>query len=334
MICIFKVLFLTFGFHLILKKIHKVQIYRSLDNYNIENTYLSIGIFDGLHLGHQKLISRLVELAKAKNTPTTLLTFWPHPKIVLSGNSSDIKLLNTIDEKISLIKKLGIDNLIIYPFSKEFSKFSAKDFIEKILVEKIKIKALIIGYDHSFGHKQKGENFSISAQAEKHGFYLEKIKAFEHGDITVSSTKIRNALNIGNIELANKYLSYNYHFFGKVIHGKRLGNKIGFPTANIKIDQEYKLIPANGVYAVELQIKDNIYNGMMNIGYKPTINNLLKEISIEVNIFNFDDNIYGKEVKIIFLARIRDERKFANLEELKTQLKKDKDLCLSIYFSD
>lgn len=308
-----------------------MKVYRSLDNYNIKNTFLSIGTFDGLHLGHQKLINRLVELAKTKNAPTTLLTFWPHPKIVLSNNSSDIKLLNTINERISLIEKLGVDNLIIFPFTKEFSKFSAKDFIKKILISQIKIKGLVIGYDHSFGHKKNNEIISISAEAKKHDFYLEKIKAFVQENTTISSTEIRNALSIGNIELTKKYLSYNYQFSGTVIHGKRIGNKIGFPTANIKIDEEYKLIPAKGVYAVKVHIKNNIHYGMMNIGCKPTINNSLKEISIEVNIFDFNENIYGKEVKIIFLARIRDERKFASLDELKKQLQKDKDLCLSAY---
>ena len=305
-----------------------MNIFRGLDSYNIENTFLTIGTFDGLHLGHQKLINRLIELAKAKKANTTLLTFWPHPKLVLSKNNSDLKLLNSIYERIDLVKKMGIDNLIIYPFTEEFSKLSANNFIEEILIEKIKIKALVIGYDHHFGHQREGEIDSISAKAKKYDFYLEQVKVFTQKNINISSTKIRNALAAGNIELAKKYLSYNYMLSGRVIHGKKIGRNIGFPTANVEIDEKYKLIPAKGVYAVQVVIENATHFGMMNIGSKPTVNSATENLSLEVNLFDFNENIYGKKIKIILLTKIRDERKFANLEGLKAQIEKDKQQIL------
>lgn len=309
-----------------------MKIFRNTEDYNIENSYLTIGTFDGLHLGHKSLIDSLKTAARKTDAKTTVLTFWPHPRMVLSKSSSDLKLLNTIDERIWLFEKTKIDNLIIYPFTKEFSKIEAKDFIEKILVNKLNIKGLVIGYDHQFGYKRKGEVNCIAEAAKKYGFYLEQIKAFSQENINVSSTNIRNALAEGNISLAEKYLSYKYFISGKVIHGKKIGRNIGFPTANIQTES-YKLIPGKGVYAVKFHFREKVLLGMMNIGNKPTVNNSDQNLTIEVNIFNFDENIYNKFVKIELLEKIRNEKKFDTLEALKIQINKDRQTILNKNYS-
>lgn len=300
-----------------------MKVYTSLEKYQVQNTFLTIGTFDGLHLGHQQLINRLLLLSKQHQAESTVLTFWPHPRMVLHGDDVDLQLLNTIDERIEIFERLGIDHLIVYPFTEAFSKLSAQEFIQHILLEQIKIKGLVIGYDHHFGHQRKGEVNCITQAAQKKGFYLEQIKAFSQANIKVSSTKIREALALGDIQLAERYLSYLYFLSGKVIDGNKLGRNIGFPTANLKVEA-YKLIPAKGVYAVEIFRDKQKYLGMMNIGSKPTVNKNKNLISLEVNLFNFNQQIYGEELRIVFLTKIRDERKFSSLDELKKQLAIDK----------
>ena len=301
-----------------------MKIYYNIEDYKVENTFLTIGSFDGLHLGHQQLIQRLIHKAKLENAQSTVLTFWPHPRMVLSAKQEDLKLLNTISERIELFGKTGIDNLIVFPFTKEFSMFSASDFIEQILVKQLKIKGLIIGYDHQFGHNRLGEVNCIAKASERHKFYLEQIEAFSEKNINISSTKIRNALIDGDIELAKQFLNYNYTVSGKVIHGNKIGRNLGFPTANIAVNEHYKLIPGKGVYAVEIHLTHAIHYGMMNIGTRPTLNSSSQSLSIEVNIFDFSEIIYEQEVKIVLLKKIRNEQKFDGLDALKQQLAIDK----------
>jgi len=307
-----------------------VKVYRSIENYTVQNTFLSIGTFDGLHLGHQQLIDRLITLAKENNAQSTVLTFWPHPRMVLKKGVDHLKLLNTIEERIEMFERLGIDHLIVYPFTETFSKLSAEAFIQTILLTQIKIKGLVIGYDHHFGHQRKGEVNCIAQAAKTQGFYLEQIKAFSQENINVSSTKIREALAEGNIPLATSYLSYQYPLTGKVISGRKIGRDIGFPTANLQVES-YKFIPAKGVYAVEIFRAKQKYLGMMNIGSKPTVNDQEEEISLEVNIFDFHQQIYNEQIKVVLLEKIRNEKKFNSLEELKAQLALDKQRVIENY---
>lgn len=307
-----------------------MKVYYNIEDYKVSNTFLTIGSFDGLHLGHQQLITRLVDKAKLENAQSTVLTFWPHPRMVLSPNVEDLKLLNTIEERIELFRQTGIDNLIVFPFDKKFSEFSASEFIETILINQLNIKGLIIGYDHQFGHNRQGEVNCIAQAAAKHNFYLEQIEAFSEKNINISSTKIRNALLDGNILLAKNYLNYNYMFSGKVVHGQKLGRNIGFPTANIEVSETYKLIPAKGVYAVEVHFSNALYYGMMNIGTRPTLETQWKRLSLEVNIFDFSETIYDHNIKIVLLDKIRNEQKFANIEALKQQLATDKTNAITL----
>jgi len=300
-----------------------VKIFKQIQEFNQPNTFVTIGTFDGVHLGHRKLLAHLKLRASEHQSQASVLTFWPHPKMVLSPTSNDLKLLNTIEERTELLKQTGIDNLIIMPFTKDFSKYEASFFIEEILVKQLKIKGLIIGYDHHFGYKRKGSVNCIAQQALKHHFFLEQIEAFSHNQINVSSTKIRSALMQGDIPLAGKYLSYNYMITGKVIAGKQIGRTIGFPTANILVEERYKLIPDFGVYATEIKLDNRILFGMVNIGYKPTVSQK-NEIAIEVNIFNFNENIYNKQITLFLIEKIRNEKKFENLLQLQNQIHFDK----------
>tara|TARA_R110002111_G_scaffold249328_1_gene313197 strand:+ start:6233 stop:7141 length:909 start_codon:yes stop_codon:yes gene_type:complete len=280
----------------------------------------TIGTFDGIHIGHQKILKQVVQLAEAKGYIPVVLTLFPHPRMVLQKDDS-IKLLNTIEERIELLKTFGIKEVIVKKFTKEFANLSAQDYVKQILVDELNTKQIVIGYDHHFGKNRSANITDLKEFAKLYDFKVEEISAQDIKDVTVSSTKIRTALNQGEVDLANSYLGYNFFITGTVIKGKGLGRTINFPTANINITATYKLIPSDGVYVVKSKIEDRTVFGMMNIGTNPTVNG--KTRSIEVHFFNFNKDIYNSELKIEFLKRLRSEEKFKNLEALKTQLKKD-----------
>ena len=299
-----------------------MKIYQSTINFSTNRkTIITIGTFDGVHLGHQSILKKVVE-AKENNTyESSLLTFFPHPRMVLQQDTS-IKLLNTIDEKAELLDKFGIDNLIIHPFDAAFSNLSAEEFVKEILVDRLNIHKIIIGHDHRFGKNRTADIGDLILFGKKYGFEVEQISAKEIDEIAISSTKIRKALLDGNIKLANEYLGYPYFISGKVVDGKKIGRTIGFPTANIQINESYKLLPKNGVYIVSSEIKNVLHFGMMNIGNNPTLGD--NEQSIEIHFFDLKEDIYNENLQIAFLENIREEHKFNSITELQTQLEKDK----------
>jgi riboflavin kinase/FMN adenylyltransferase len=285
----------------------------------------TIGTFDGIHIGHQKILKRVVTLANKQGYEPAVLTLFPHPRMVLQNDDS-IKLLNTIDERVTLIKSLGIKEVIVKTFTKEFANLSAKAYVKDILVDELNTKQIVIGYDHHFGKNRSANIKDLKHFAELYDFKVEEISAQDIKDVTVSSTKIRNALDNGEVALANSFLGYNFFITGTVVKGKGLGKTIDFPTANIHIKDSYKLIPKNGVYVVKSKIENKTIYGMMNIGTNPTVGG--KTRSIEVHFFDYKNDIYGKELKIEFLKRLRSEQKFKNLDALKNQLTKDKNVAL------
>jgi riboflavin kinase/FMN adenylyltransferase len=303
-----------------------LKIYKSLKlDFNF-NTVVTIGTFDGVHIGHQKIIERLVQTAKKSHLKSVVLTFFPHPRMVLQKDAN-IKLINTIEERSQILEQLGLDVLVIKKFTKEFSRLTAEAFVSEILVKQLRVKKIIIGYDHHFGRNRTANIDDLKAFGEIYDFEVEEISAQDINDVSVSSTKIRNALVAGDIKTTNNYLGSNFLLSGKVVKGKGLGNTIGFPTANLSITETYKLIPRQGVYIVKTTIKKQVVFGMMNIGTNPTIN-ANNEQSIEIHFFNFNQNIYNKSLVIELLERIRDEQKFDSIDNLKTQLQKDKETSL------
>lgn len=288
----------------------------------MQNVVVSQGTFDGVHKAHKVILSRLKEIAANQNGETLLITFEPHPRMVLFPNDHGLKLLNTQEEKIELLNSVGIDNLLVIPFTKDFSRQSSLQFIRDVVVEKIGAKVLVVGYDHRFGKNREGSFENLQEYSNLYGFDLVRIPEQDVENVAVSSSKIRSALLIGDIEQATKYLDRFYSIEGKVIEGKKLGRTLGFPTANIKVVDENKLIPADGIYAVNVFIRKKQYGGMMNIGNNPTIAN--KGRSLEVNIFEFDESIYNEKIKIEFVDKLRDEIKFDSISELQSQLIKDK----------
>lgn len=306
-----------------METIHNISDFKNIPH----KTVVTIGTFDGVHLGHRKILERLTNNAKNTGLKSTVLTFFPHPRMVLQKDV-DIKLLNTLDEKKQILETLGLDYLIIHPFTKQFSRLSSIDFVRNILVNSIKSKKIIIGYDHRFGRNRNANIQDLIAFGNTFDFEVEEIPAQEIDDVSVSSTKIRKALLEGDVETANSYLNYAYMLTGTVSKGKGLGRDFGFPTANLHIAEEYKLIPKNGAYVVKSQIQGKEYYGMMNIGYNPTVDGSQK--SIEVNFFEFEGNLYDKKIQVQLLHRIRDEHKFNSVEELKEQLKKDKSHSLDL----
>lgn len=285
------------------------------------NTIATLGTFDGVHLGHKKIIERLTQEAEKSNTESLVLTFFPHPRMVLQGNSV-IQLLNTIQEKAELLENIGLQNLIIHPFDESFSQLSAEEFVKTILVDQFQIKKIIIGHDHRFGKNRSADINDLIAYGKIYDFEVEQISAQEIDEVSISSTKIRKALMSGDIQLANEYLGYNYFITGTVVKGRQLGRTIGFPTANLKIEEEYKLIPLNGVYIVKSHWNGKEIFGMMNIGTNPTVDG--KERTIETNFLDLEEDLYGKEMRIYFLQRIRSEEKFDSIDTLKAAIENDK----------
>lgn len=308
-----------------------LNIYPSIHNFSTSNkTVFTLGTFDGVHLGHNKIIERLRK-SSTDAEQSLILTFFPHPRMVLQ-KESDIKLLNTIEERTQLLEKAGLQNLIIHPFDQAFSRLTAEEFVKNILVDIFNIKKIIIGHDHRFGRNRTANIDDLIRFGKEYDFEVEQISAHEIDAVSISSTKIRNALAEGKIELANEFLGYNYFFSGVVIPGKKLGRTIGFPTANLKIEESYKLIPAQGVYAVRCQIGTQTRKGMLNIGTNPTV--VGKSISIEVHLFDFDADLYGQRMTVEFIKRIRDEQKFASVADLSFQLQKDKVLSQQLLDSE
>ena len=283
---------------------------------------MTIGTFDGIHVGHQKILKDLIDSAKQENTKSVLLTFFPHPRMVLQQNVS-IELLNTIDEKSMLLEEMGLDYLIIHPFSKEFSRLTALDFVRDVLVNQLNTSKLIIGYDHHFGKNREGNIDQLREYSHVFDFEVEEIPAQDIDDVSVSSTKIRMALHEGHLKTANRYLGYNFMIHGTVVNGKKLGGKIGFPTANIDVVEDYKLIPKTGVYVIQTQVENKRYFGMMNIGYRPTVDG--NHQTIEAHLFDFEGDLYGKFLKIEFLYFLREEQKFDSVDHLILQLKNDRE---------
>ena len=298
-----------------------MKIVQNTSNFSVKDeTYVTIGTFDGVHFGHQKIIEKLVKEAKKANKKSVVLTFFPHPRMVLQKDAS-LKLLNTIEERATLLEKTDLDYLIIHPFSKDFSRMSALEFVRDILVKQLNISKLIIGYDHHFGKNREGNITQLSEYSHLYGFKVEEIPAQDIDSVSVSSTKVRRALAAGNLKTANHYLGYNFMLTGTVVNGKKLGGKIGYPTANIDVKETYKLIPKTGVYVVKSSIGRKTVFGMMNIGFNPTVNGKLR--SIEIHFFDFSQDIYGVYLEIEILKRLREEQKFDSLAELEKQLLKD-----------
>jgi len=286
-----------------------------------KKSIVTIGTFDGVHIGHQKIIEELVLAAKKENCNSVLLTFFPHPRMVLQKDNS-IKLINTIDERIEILKQTGLDYLIIHPFDTAFSRLLALDFVRDILVNHLNTFQLVIGYDHRFGRNREGDFEQLEEYGEMYDFSVHEIPAQDVNAISISSTKIRKALSKGEIRKVTEYLGHAFSISGTVVKGERLGNTIGYPTANLEIAESYKLIPKNGVYVVRSKINDSYVNGMMNIGVRPTVNGMHQ--TIETHFFDFDTDLYGQKLQIELIAFLREERKFDSVEALKNQLEKDK----------
>jgi riboflavin kinase / FMN adenylyltransferase len=307
-----------------------VQIHYGLENFNAEKPVLTIGTFDGVHLGHQEVIRKLRKISSESSGESVIFTFYPHPRLVVDSNEDSLRLLTTQEEKIAIFQKIGVDHLVIYPFTEDFSKLSYDEFVKEILVKKMHLNYLVIGYDHKFGQNRQGNYASLQKLSLELGFKIERLDELTMENIVVSSTKIRKALDEGNIRKANQLLGYKYILMGRVIEGIQLGRKLGFPTANIETSERHKLIPRDGVYAVQAEFAGKFYKGMLNIGVRPTVNSNVDNRSIEVNLFDFDRDIYNADIILYFEDRIRDEIKFPGLEELRLQLIKDKESALKI----
>ncbi len=295
----------------------------------LTNSIVTIGTFDGVHLGHQKIIKRLVELKNKQGGEIVVFTFDPHPRKVLFPEQKDLKLITSTSEKCEILKQFGVDHVLVFPFTKEFSQIQANDYISEVIAKGLKTKTLVIGYDHRFGSNREGNIDTLKRFASTYHFNVEEIPAQEINQLNVSSTRIRKAIEEGDIQTANDFLGYSFFITGKVVRGKQLGRTIGYPTANILIGNEDKLIPKIGVYAVNVLIGKQSYKGMLNIGINPTTDTD-NTIKTEVNIFDFDQDIYEESIKVEFVKRIRNEKKFANLDELKQGLANDKIACSNV----
>ena len=331
-----------------------MQIYHHLNDFKkLENAVVTIGTFDGVHLGHQKIIQKLIEKANQINGESVILTFFPHPRMILHPEDHQLKMINTMAEKAMLLEKLGIHHLIITPFTRDFSNQSPQEYIEQVLLQKIGMKAMVIGYDHRFGKDRSGNLAELQKFSEVYNYDIDEIPEQDIADVAISSTRIRKALAKGDVDVANELMSHPFSLTGKVIRGDQIGRTLGYPTANLFIEESYKIIPSDGIYAVEVEIKDSrnknqvidnpfqpnqseiknqkskIYKGMAYIGHRPTINGMSQ--NIEVNIFDFNDDIYHQSIQLNFLHFIRHDIKFESLEKLTEQLSRDKESTLAFF---
>ena len=308
-----------------------MKVHYSFESYiNIKKPVVTVGTFDGVHIGHQTIIERLKTIAKKIDGETVLLTFYPHPRKVILNDQSNLKLINTKNEKIKLLEQYGLDHLFIHPFNEEFSRISPTSYVRDLLVNQLKTNHLVIGYNHQFGRNREGNLTLLRELSSIYDFNIEEISAQQINEIKVSSTKIRAAIEAGNIATANNYLGHPFSISGKVIQGNKLGRTIGFPTANVKIDESDKICPPKGVYAVRVKLDNQTLNGMMNIGTRPTIEKEQTTLSNEVHIFNFNKDIYNLTIQIEFIARIREEKKFNDINGLKQQLIDDQKKSMEI----
>jgi len=306
-------------------QIHHIDVDKDIKALHIPNgAVVTSGTFDGVHVGHQKILERLKEIASKNGGESVVITFWPHPRFVLNPDDHSLKLLSTFEEKVALLEHFGIDHLVRIHFTPSFSKLSSDEFIRKILLERIGTKQLVIGYNHRFGHNREGSFEYLKEHAHEFGFTVEEIPEQDVDDVAVSSTKIRNALEEGDVKTAHEYLGRPYNITGKVVSGDRIGRSIGFPTANIQIPESYKLIPADGAYAVRLNLKGKKLEGMMNIGFRPTVSGD-RQRTLEAHIFDFTEEIYDQQLTVHFIGLIRKEMKFDGVGALKEQLVKDRE---------
>lgn len=310
-----------------------MKIHRDLNNFHAQNPVLTIGTFDGVHLGHRKIIDRLRLLAKKINGESVIFTFDPHPRKVVAPTESNLRILTTLDEKTELFAQAGIDHLVIYPFTPEFAQLSYEQFVEQILVGQMHTKYLVVGYDHKFGKNRQGDFEFLKDCAARLGFQIEKLDVLLMNESNVSSTKIREAIQRGDFETANSFLGYPFALHGTVVEGQKIGRKIQYPTANVETSDPDKIIPGFGVYAVKARIQEQWYNGMLNIGNRPTVNNNADHRSIEVHLFDFEADIYGAPIELVFYKKLREEQKFSSIEALKDQLALDKTDTLA-YFTN
>lgn len=307
-----------------------MKIYHSIEEFPSSiKTIITIGTFDGVHKGHQVIIDRINDIARKERLQSLLLTFYPHPRHVLFEDNQDFRLINTIDEKIEFLSKTDLEHLVIHEFSKEFSRTKSVNFIRDVLVNKLNMKYMIIGHDHHFGKNREGTYDDLLALSELYGFQIERVEPQDVHDVVVSSTKIRNAIKEGDIKRVNSYLCCNFSASGKVVEGNKIGGSIGFPTANIQLNSKWKILPRDGVYAVKVFVKGEQYYGMLNIGNRPTVSDF-KHV-IEVYLLDFKSDIYNQEIKVEFIERIRDEKRFSDLERLRIQLKLDEINCKKIF---
>jgi riboflavin kinase/FMN adenylyltransferase len=306
-----------------------VKVYHKPEDFiKVKKPVVTVGTFDGVHVGHQKIFEKMRQVAGETGGETVVITFFPHPRLVIHPNSRNLKFINTRKKKYSLIEKAGIDHLVIIPFTKEFSRLSSEVFIKDILIDRINVHNLIIGYDHHFGRNRNGSYRNLLKLGKLYGFNIEEVPARNVHNMSVSSTKIRNALRLGMVSLANDLLGYEYSITGKVIPGRKIGKTMGFPTANIELEDKYKLITAVGVYACRVEWKGKLFKGMGNIGYRPTVDH--GGLTIEVHIFDFSEHIYGETITIYFVDRIRDEIKFKDIQALRDQLVQDEKRVLKM----
>lgn len=306
-----------------------MKIYHSINDFEpIENAVVTIGTFDGVHIGHRKIIAKIRELAQEIGGETVILTFFPHPRMILHPEDQDLKLITTINEKAELLEGLGIDHLIVTPFSRDFSNLSALEYIHDVLVARIGTKKIVIGYDHRFGKDRKGGLADLQRLAKIYEFEVIEIPEQDINDVAVSSTKIRTALLNDQVDLANQFLGYPFFITGRVIRGDQLGRQLGYPTANILVGENYKLIPADGIFAVTVDVNNQTFKGMAYIGHRPTINGMTR--NIEVNIFDFNQDIYDQNIRIHFHHFVRSDIKFTSLEGLKVQLATDRETVLNM----
>jgi riboflavin kinase/FMN adenylyltransferase len=309
-----------------------MKLYNSIDEFaaaGINKTIVTTGTFDGVHLGHQSILKRLKELSVKQQAESVLLTFSPHPRTVLFPDGEPMHFLSTFAEKEARLRAAGVQHLIVHPFTMDLAKVSAYNYVRDILVGKLHIKGMVIGHDHRFGRNREGSIKELKEWSPVLGFDVEEIVPFKIGDITISSSKIRRAIAAGDMQTANSFLGYTYSIKSKVVHGLKLGStELGYPTANLDIDDKNKIIPGDGIYAVYANYEGKRYKGMMSIGMNPTVEG--KGHSMEVNMFDFNQNIYGKDLEVSFYKKIRNEEKFTGMEALKKQLDKDKEVSLNL----
>lgn len=300
-----------------------MKIYEGLADFPpLRYAVVTSGTFDGVHLGHQKILLRLKDIALKKNGETVLITFWPHPRMVVNSEKKTLRLLSTFEEKVSLLEKFGVDHLVIISFTEAFSQLSSQEFIQTVLVDQIHTQCLVIGYDHKFGKNREGSFEYLKTHAADFGFEVEEISRQDVDDSGVSSTKIRKALEQGDVKTAARYLGRPYELDGKVVQGQQLGRSIGFPTANIQVESEFKLLPKDGVYAVMVVMEQDQYRAMLNIGNRPTVQG--NEKTVEAHLLGFEGDLYGKQLQVLFIDFIREQQDFGSLEALRQQLVLDK----------